>query len=134
MKIVYGPYKRKDGRSIVVHYDTVDKRTTSQSYPRYLLEQNGISVDPKLHVDHINEDKTDNRLGNFQQLTPGDNNRKSSFTEYIDLICSECGKEFTTKMKRYRYRIKQNSEVFYCSRSCAGKAAGRESGRSRRQK
>ena len=131
MKKTYGPYVRKDGRSIVVHYDTDTQKTTSQSYPRYMLEESGEKLDSKLQVDHVNNDKTDNRLDNFQMLTPGDNIRKSSVTEYLDWVCPECGQEFKLRAKRYRYETKNKRDQFYCSRRCSSRAGGIASGKSR---
>lgn len=120
---VYGPYTRNDGRKHVIHYDGKTRRT--QSYPRYLMEQH---LDRELeqweHVDHVNNDPTDDRIENLQLLTQQDNNKKSRvYKEYGDFVCPTCGDEFMSLMKDYRYhQVKKKKRGPYCSKSCAGKA------------
>ena len=132
--IVYGPYKREDGRSIVIHYDEILKTRRTQSYPRYLMEQHlGRELESWEQVDHINDDPTDNRIENFQLLTASENIKKSSKgVSYTELICDNCDESFLTETKRYTYAKRNGRVMFYCSRSCSGTAAGIMSGISRR--
>ena len=140
MKKVYGPYKRRDGRSIVIHYDTDTGSHRTQSYPRYLMEQvDGQSLTDDKQVDHINDDKTDNRIENFQLLSPLENVQKYNQSinrspSTILKICDVCGKQFELLSKRYRYGQKLGQTKFFCSRSCSNVYAGRQSGVSRRNK
>lgn len=120
---VYGPYRRKDGRQHVIHYDGVTRRT--QSYPRYLMEQFlGRKLESWEQVDHINEDPTDDRIENFQILTCPENIRKSAKpAEKFHFICPTCGDESSKPMHRIRWNqgVRKNSGP-YCSRVCANKA------------
>jgi hypothetical protein len=75
----YGPYRAKDGRARVVHYHRVDGRlrTTSESYPRYLWRQHKGEIPEGMEVDHINGDRTDDRIDNYQLLAHGPNASKA---------------------------------------------------------
>ena len=125
--VLFGPYRRKDGRYHVIHYDNVTRKRVTQSYPRYLMEQH---LDRKLEsweqVDHVNNDHTDNRIENFQILTVTENNRKSvkangRKTKYISCVCPTCGIEFYALLRQYTgNQIKQGKDGPFCSRSCAG--------------
>lgn len=54
-------------------------RTTSMSYARWMMTQKlGRRLLPSEHVDHVNDRTLDDRLGNFQILTPGQNAKKSN--------------------------------------------------------
>lgn len=76
---VYGPYTRKDNRQHIILYDTETKIRRTQSYPRYLMEQHlGRELSPVEHVDHINNNPSDNRIENLQLLSQLENNRKSN--------------------------------------------------------
>lgn len=119
---VYGPYTRKDGRKHVIHYDGVHRRT--QSYPRYLMEQYlGRTLQEWEHVDHINDDFTDDRLENLQILTPAENNRKSAKgVEMLWFTCPVCTSEFQREARFYRDKqIKHGKAGPYCSKQCSGK-------------
>lgn len=119
---VYGPYRRKDGRQHVIHYDGVTRRT--QSYPRYMMEQFlGRKLEVWEQVDHINEDPTDNRIENFQLLTRADNNRKSSTpAEIYQFICPICKLWSSKPATVVRSNRKQGKKGPYCSKRCAGMA------------
>lgn len=79
---VYGPYLRgfrKEGderRQVVIHFK--DGSRTSMSYSRWLMTQSlHRTLGSDEHVDHINEDKLDDRIENLQILTPSENSIKS---------------------------------------------------------
>jgi hypothetical protein len=69
------------------------------------------------HVDHIDEDKSNDILENLQILTQQENNRKAVPQQVlIVLTCPCCGVTFTRE-KRQTHNRKSMS----CSRSCASK-------------
>lgn len=125
---VYGPYRRKDGRSHVVIRDS--GKTTSKSYPKYLMEQQlGRELMADEHVDHINDDFTDDRIENLQILTPKENNAKArkfhdSEEKILEYVCPVCYKSFG-QLERV---VRRNQEVLgysgpYCSKECAGQSS-----------
>lgn len=128
MKKVYGPYTRKDGRKHVIHYDTETKKRITQSYPRYLMEQaRGVILDPEEHVDHVNNDPTDDRVENYQLLSQRENQEKArifhnNYAKTSIRICPFCKVEFEHLDRQYRAnQLVQNKRGPYCSRRCAGK-------------
>ena len=127
--MLYGPYKRKDGRSIVIHYDPKTKKRKTQSYPRYLIEkETNKDLNDFEEVDHINGDRTDNAIDNLQILSSKDNKIKA-ITEtgrervYLTFICPICDREFKIEQRRFKHnQLVQNKKGPYCSKQCAGKA------------
>jgi hypothetical protein len=125
---VYGPYTRDDGRKHVIHY--VDGVRRTQSYPRFLMEKHlGRKLDPDDHVDHINNDYTDDRIENLQLLTQTENNKKSvkatgRSAKWYTFLCPECDEEAMIPYKDYkRNQLIKKKAGPYCSKSCAGKAS-----------
>ncbi len=121
---VYGPYKRPDGRQHVIHYDDVSQTRRTQSYPRYLMEQFlGRALESWEHVDHINDDPTDDRIDNFQLLTQAENNKKAAKgVEYYNFDCPVCGTASEIPYRQYKHnQIVNGRSGPYCSRSCSGK-------------
>ena len=121
---VYGPYQRKDGRRHVIHYDGQTRRT--QSYPRYLMELVlGRELESWEHVDHINNDPTDDRIENYQVLTQQKNNQKSVIfngrsAKMMDLVCVCCGTEFKREARKEKDRLNRGNAGPFCSKSCVG--------------
>lgn len=118
----YGPYFRKDGRAHVIHIDGDTKRT--ESYPRMLMRDHlGRELLVEEHVDHINNDRTDNRIENLQLLSPQENARKSiRQANYLSFICPVCDLTFEVLERKYKSnQLKRGSSGPYCSKSCAGK-------------
>lgn len=67
------------------------------SYARYIWEDKFGKIPDGYEVDHINNDKTDDRLENLQLLLKKDNILKTKSLKQkriIKLICPICGKEF----------------------------------------
>jgi len=127
---IYGPYERNDGRSHIIHFDEENNSRRTQSYPRFLMEQvMGRELTSSEHVDHINGDRTDNRLANLQIFSPQDNGRKSIIerglsAKTLDFLCPVCGKEFTiTRSKHKRNQITLGYRGPYCSHRCSGIAS-----------
>ena len=82
-KKTYGPYRGKDGRARVVHW-MQDGSTRSESYPRYLWRQHRGEIPAGMDVDHINGDRTDDRLENYQ-LLPHRENASKAFRDNPEL-------------------------------------------------
>lgn len=120
---VYGPYKRKsDGRQIVIVVK--DKKKTTMSYARYLMQQHlNRDLESWEHVDHINNDRTDDRLENLQILSLVDNALKHHALfprKTYTFICPNCNKEATKWMSDVLHNRKRGNSGPFCSRSCAG--------------
>lgn len=123
---VYGPYERNDTgrRQVVIQYD--DGRITSKSYARYLMEQHlGRELFPDEHVDHIDDDRTNDTIENLQILSPEENAKKyhrfrGTETEMYIFNCPHCSKEASKPMKDVKANRKKGKAGPFCSRSCAG--------------
>ena len=129
---VYGPYTRKDGRKHVVMYKKFSLpkskgRTKTISWPKALLEvkyKRLLSDDET--VDHIDEDFTNDDLGNLQILTREENIKKSLlmrdiYHKNIEIRCDLCGTPFSRRESKVHLARKYNLSGMFCSRICAGK-------------
>lgn len=77
------------------------------------------------HVDHIDEDKTNDQLSNLQILSLVENNKKHVLAKgkqakKILLTCPKCTDTFMLTERHYNSRIKNNKKIF-CSRTCSSK-------------
>ena len=107
----------KEPRRVAILYRP-DKTSKTYSYAKYLYTSYyEIEIPEGYHVDHINNNKLDDRIENYQLLSKTDNIRKSHRQkEFITLICPVCGKEF-----QYRKRNLSCGHVNpCCSRKCGG--------------
>jgi hypothetical protein len=87
------------------------------------MEQHlGRELESWEHIDHINDDCTDDRIENLQILSQAENSRKSAKgEELIEIICLRCGKSAIKKARYVRHNKNQGKAGPYCSRHCAGK-------------
>ena len=86
------------------------------SYAKYLWISNYGEIPDGYEVDHINENRTDDRLENLQLLPSLENKRKYASLhkkEMVDCICPVCGKEFQLEKRNFK-----NNPC--CSRKCGG--------------
>lgn len=119
----------KEPRRNVILFNSQEDRTTI-SYARYLYCVSiGQDIEKDLVVDHINGDKLDDRLDNFQLISFAENTKKgfkqsNKARLYVDFECGVCGKEFTKPKNTTSFTIKGKISDF-CSRSCAGKSQGK---------
>lgn len=120
---LFGPYKRKDGRQIVIIIENNGKRRTV-SYPKWLLEmQIGRQLDPDTEtVDHWDSNIDNNSLDNLR-IVPRDQH-SSNDTRRVKLVkfnCAWCDIEFERSPRLIRDKAKKNKAGPFCSRGCAGK-------------
>lgn len=104
-----------DKRRTVILYNSNQQRS-SVSYARYLMCVHlKRYLTENEHVDHKDNDKTNDLLSNLQILTPLQNAQKSAKGETLhDFICPVCKKEFKLTARQSH---KTNPT---CSRKCGG--------------
>ena len=106
----------RDGRRTVILFNSSKDRSTV-SYARYLMAVHmGRLLSESEHVDHIDDDKTNDVISNLQILSQAANNKKSSKgLTIVTLSCGCCGKSFVRE-KRQLYSPRK---TISCSRKCA---------------
>jgi len=120
---LFGPYKRKDGRQIVIIVENNGRRRTV-SYPKWLMEcQLGRKLDPDMEtVDHIDSNFDNNDLSNLRVVPrkehSADDTRR---VKPVKFTCAWCDKEFERSPRLVRDKSKKNKAGPFCSRACAGK-------------
>lgn len=121
--VVHGPYKRKDGRQIVILIDNNGKRRTV-SYPKWLMElQVGRKLDPNLEtIDHIDSNFENNDMNNLR-IVPRDQHSADDTrrVKHVKFTCAWCDKEFERSPRLVRDKARKNKAGPFCSRTCAGK-------------
>lgn len=122
---VHGPYKKKDGRQIVIIVNDDGSRRTV-SFPKFLVEENiGRPLDPDLEtVDHWDFNFNNNDLNNLR-IVPraqhsADDTRR---VKLIKLKCSMCNKDFERSPRLIRDKSKKGVRGEFCSRQCSGRYA-----------
>ncbi len=117
--LVTNPENRKN----IILYNSCKDRTTV-SYSRYLMTiKEKRFLESWEQVDHINEDKTDDRIENLQILSSSENLKKHRHFKGIfgqtmfDFICPICSKEFQLTA-RQSHKINPT-----CSKQCGYKKA-----------
>lgn len=120
---VHGPYKRPDGRQIVIVIERNGKRRTV-SYPKWIMELHlGRKLDPNLEtVDHWDSNIDNNDVSNLR-LVPRDQHSKDDTRRVkpVSFTCAWCDKRFERSPRLIRDKAKKNKAGPFCSRSCAGK-------------
>ena len=120
---LYVVFHKKERRryACLVH---ADKRRHTVSYARYLMSVHlGRSLGKTEHVDHINDDCLDDRIDNFQLLTPAENAEKHArllAKRRPSQICPVCACVFTRKLKFVNQALREGRKLC-CSRACGGK-------------
>lgn len=94
----------------------------SMSYPKFLMQKElGRNLEKWETVDHINDNRSDDRVENFQILSRKDNILKSvKKGDMFYFICPECKKESERPLRHVRHARKQGKTGPFCSRECAG--------------
>jgi len=124
---VYGPYKRKDGRMVVIVAKN-DKRHTI-SYPKYLMEKHlGKKIKPNETIHHIDGDFTNNSIGNLQVLDRSEHiklERPIQTRNYTCPICNTkftlCGRKLSRRLSNEKRQPNKKLAGPFCSKQCAGR-------------
>jgi hypothetical protein len=123
MMKVHGPYKRRDGRQIVIIIENNGSRRTV-SYPKWIMEiQLGRRLDPNLEtVDHIDSNFENNNINNLRLIPRKEHSEDD--TRRVKLVkfkCAWCDKEFERSPRLVRDKSRKNKAGPFCSRTCAGR-------------
>ncbi len=125
---IHGPYLIRNPKStnygrkqVIIHYEDGSRRTMLLS--RHLMEKKlGRRLLPEEHVDHINRDKTDDRIENLQILDSSSHASKDSIrVGLVEITCVLCKSKAMKKARYLAHNAKQGKAGPFCSRSCAGK-------------
>ncbi len=116
---VYKVWHKKQKRWYAILY--VKGHTTTMSWARYTMTLHlGKMIDSTLEVDHINGDRSDDRVENLQLLDHAANARKSARPKtLVTLVCPYCKKDFTRP--RNNTHLVKGGNPTHCSRRCATK-------------
>ena len=129
----FGYLVSSQGRRSVCLWNSKSDRTTI-SYARYLMSVHlGRLLSDHEHVDHIDNDKTNDVISNLQILTLLENNRKHATAiakgpTMVEYICPVCSNYFSIRkgvshlVESYKYRLK------VCSNDCKAKSVSLHSG------
>ncbi len=116
---LYKVFHNKEGRWYAQLVSSTHRTTVS--YARYLMSVKlGRLLDPNTEtVDHINENKTDDRIENLQLLPRLENTRRSAKGRTMTtLICPVCEKEFIREIRQTHFC--KGGRQTTCSRKCGG--------------
>jgi hypothetical protein len=100
-----------------------DGKKTTISYPKWLMEQHlGRKLLPNETVDHINRDKTDDRIENFRIITRSKHTSEDNpRVKPVEIMCVWCGIKAFKSARDLRGNSKQGKAGPFCSKSCSGK-------------
>jgi len=112
----------KEPRRVVLLVDK-NRKYTSTSYARYLMSchlKRYLNKDE--HVDHIDNDKLNDVVENYQLLTQQENNKKGKRRKWIKYKCYGCGEVFEKKHSHSHLgKGEKYSLTTSCSRKCSRK-------------
>ncbi len=82
-------------------------------------------LDPDEHVDHIDEDKTNDAIDNLQLLSPSENSSKTARKRFkitwYEFTCPFCSKSARKNFRDVKHNWKMGKQGPFCSKSCASK-------------
>jgi len=123
-------YLHKRHKRYYAHLYPVDRSSGLQrrtmSWARCLMTMH-LNRELNSHetVDHINNNKTDDRIENFQLLSRAANTSKAARGRtLICLVCPECGKPF--RKERRDTNLVRGKTRICCSTKCGRKRGGRK--------
>jgi hypothetical protein len=113
-----------ENRKNVILFNNNKERSTV-SFARYLMSVHlGRYLEPSEHVDHIDNDKTNDIIGNLQILTPRENNIKyvrfsGKEAKLVIICCCNCEKDFTMRQSNFKSKLKNSkTRLFFCTKAC----------------
>ena len=114
--------KNGENRKHVLLVGDAGEKTTT-SYARYLMSVNlkRVLTDSE-EVDHINNDKTDDRLCNLQLLTPTENRKKQARAKgrkVAKILCPTCGTVFIRRTGNTQAVSCKFGQITCCSKKCS---------------
>lgn len=111
-----------ENRKTVILYNSHQNRS-STAYARYLKSVSlGRYLTEDEHVDHRDDDKTNDALTNLQILTLVDNNIKEAKRRgklVVKIECPSCTQEFSRRRGNSPLVNGQEDRLFCCSRECS---------------
>jgi hypothetical protein len=121
--VIHGPYLDKQIDRYVVNIQKASGSKGNMTYARYLMQEHlGRVLGSDEHVDHVNENRLDDRIENLQILDPPANTRKTQGdAEFIEFTCPECGGPGVQRAGTARWNRKAGKAGPFCSRRCAGR-------------
>lgn len=95
-----------------------DNSRTITSYARYLMSIHlGRLLSKTEHVDHIDGNRMNDTLSNYQILTQRQNNQKASQgRKSVRMICPNCGRIFEKELNKTH--LQKGGKFTSCSMSC----------------
>lgn len=115
----------KDHRVRIIIYK--DGKTTSMSYPKYLIEQHlGRKLHRSEHVHHIDGNPENNDLDNLMVIDCKLHEQMHNLKYYDKIaVCDICHRSFIWTAKRQqeyysRLRTHESQGIITCSKRCAG--------------
>ena len=124
------PYDEYDGYTVVnkenrkhiclVHKES--KRRTTVSYARYLMAVHlKRLLESNEQVDHIDEDKTNDVIGNLQILSASDNIKKNIKSnnrtiKMVEAVCPNCNETFNRQLNKTH--LQKGGKFSACSIKC----------------
>lgn len=109
-------------RKNVILYNSPNDRSTT-SYSRYLVSVSlGRYLQESEHVDHIDEDKTNNNISNLQILNQKENNLKASKHKgrlLAEIKCPSCSSIFTRRKGRTQAVDSLKGKITCCTKECS---------------
>lgn len=111
-----------ENRRTLILYNSHTDRSSTQ-YARYLLAVSlGRYLGDHEHVDHIDNDRTNDDISNLQILSKAENNKKAARDKgrlLSEIKCPVCSKIFTRRKGNTQAVPVYKGRVVSCSRACA---------------